>query len=311
MRSKQTVLNVVGIALSIALVGGWRQAPAAQSGAQLPTGDQILAKYEEALGGPAAMAKVTTRTVKSRRIVDIGTPSDHILTRYSKRGNYSIMYHSGLDGTFLNYTNGCDGKGGWQGGGGEGRGEGGRGEPGAVRDLPTTTGGICEEELAFYGYFVLDRTRMRLHYEKLDVKAVEKIIPTAPGPFGALAGGVGPDLDLSGPREAYLVLGVPNHKPDPWVWMYFDKQSGVLLRRAEAGTGEKPNPPGDNPRITDFIQYRAVGDGTKAAFQFVTIGAGAARVRGIHISIVDNAPIDDKVFLKPKNVLRFDKGLGS
>ena len=138
-----------------------------------------------------------------------------------------------------------------------------------------------------------------------------KIIPTGAGPFGMLAGGQGADLNLDGPREAYVVLGVPNHKPDPWVWMYFDKQTGVLLRRAEAGTGEKPVPPGDNPRITDFIQYRAVGDGTRSAFQFVTIGAGAARVRGIHTSIVDNGPVDDKVFIKPKTVLRFDKGLGS
>jgi hypothetical protein len=331
-------LNLGGVVLGVAIVTGWHfsalpdgriaslsslevkafgwpvpQAPGAQGA--LPTGDQILSKYEEALGGTAALAKVMTRTVKTRRIVDIGTPSDHYLLRYSKRGNYSIMYHSALDGTFLNYTNGCDGKGGWQsGGGGEAGGRAGRGgdgaEPqeGAVRDLPTTTGGICEEEMAFYGYFVLDRARARSHYQSLAVKGIHKIIPVDAGSFGILAGGRGPELALTGARDAYLVLGVPARKPDPFVWMYFDTQTGVLLRRAEAGTGATPVPPGDNPRTTDFIQYRAVGNGTRASFQFVTV-AGANRVRGIHMSIVDNDPVDDKVFIKPKNALRFDKGL--
>src|SRR4051794_11646651 len=115
------VVCVMGAAAT-RLIGAPQAPKTGAASVALPSGDEILAKYEEALGGAAALAKVMTRTVTSRRIVDIGTPSDHVLTRYSKRGNFSIMFHSALDNTFLNYTNGCDGKGGWQGGGGGGRG---------------------------------------------------------------------------------------------------------------------------------------------------------------------------------------------
>jgi hypothetical protein len=93
------------------------------------------------------------------------------------------------------------------------------------------------------------------------------------------------------------------------VWLYFDVQTGFLLRRADAGEGDKTIPAGDSPRITDFIQYREVGDGTRMPFQFVTIGPSAARVRGVHINVTDNAPVDDKVFIKPRVGSREDKGL--
>jgi hypothetical protein len=72
--------------------------------AALPTGDQIIARYEQALGGAAALSKVTTRTTRTRRIVDVGTPSDHLLVRHSKRGPggapLSIMNHGALDGQY-------------------------------------------------------------------------------------------------------------------------------------------------------------------------------------------------------------------
>jgi hypothetical protein len=325
MRLNRTFLTtgvLCGLGLAVVQLAGAPQA-IKPTGA-FPSGDQILAKYEEALGGAAALNKVMTRTVKSRRIVDIGTPSDHVLTRYSKRGNFSIMFHAALDETFLYYLNGCDGKTGWQrGGGGEGGGAaaapggaraGGRGaaavpvEEGAVRSADTTTGGICEEESAYYGYFVFERERMRSHYSSVDVKLETKLVPTEPGPNGVLAGG-GKELNLSGVRDVYVVLATPNHKPDPFVWLYFDKATGALLRRAEAGAGAAPIAMGDATRYTDFIQYRAVGDGTVSPFQFITVGAGAARVRGIHFSIVDNTPMDDKLLARPKNAMRFDKGL--
>src|SRR5271170_5125126 len=50
----------------------------------LPSADEILAKYEKFMGGKAALAKVMTRTVWSRRIVDTGAPGETILLRYSK-----------------------------------------------------------------------------------------------------------------------------------------------------------------------------------------------------------------------------------
>jgi hypothetical protein len=268
------------------------------TGEGLPTADQILAKYESALGGSAALSKVMTRTVRSRRVVDIGEPSDHFLLRLSKRPMLSIMNHNALDGTFLNYTNGCDGKSGWQG----------ADESGAPRTAAASTGGICEQELYYYGYFALDLARMKQNIARLEVKNMIKLAPTAPGPYGELAGGQGPELVPAGLRDVYLVLSVPVRKSDPFAWLYFDVQTGALLRRGEAGTGPMPVQPGDSPRFTDFIQYRAVGDGTRSPFQFVTIDKDT-RVRGIHLSIVDNAPLDDSTFARPKNVRQKDKGL--
>jgi hypothetical protein len=301
MRTSHSVSLIASVLIALCVMLTSPAAPAigAQGGGEgLPTADQILSKYEQALGGAAALGKVMTRTTTTRRVVDIGEPSDHILTRRSKRPMMSIMYHAALDGTFLNYTNGCDGKSGWQG----------ADESGAPRTSPVSTGGICEQELYYYGYFVLDLARMKQNLQRLDVKMKVKLVPTAPGPWGELAGGQGPDLVPPGPRDTYLVLSVPARKPDPFAWLYFDVETGALLRRAEAGNGATPVPPGDNPRITDFIQYRAVGNGTRAPFQFVTIGADS-RVRGIHLRIVDNEPIADSMFAKPKNVNREDKGL--
>ena len=284
---------------SVLAQGGGPTQPAAS--APLPTGDQIIAAYEEALGGAAALAKVTTRTTRTRRIVDIGTPSDHVLVRHSKRnpggGPLSIMNHNSLDGQFLYWLNGCDGETGWR-----------RGQNDQTAAQSTTTGGICEHEQAFYGYFVLDADRMRRNFQRLEVKGIYTIVPTEPGPFGQLAGGKGPDLVPPGARDAYLVLGIPAGKDSP-VWLYFDTQTGLLLRRAFAGEGPTPVPAGSPPRITDFIQYREVGDGTRMPFQFVTIGPNAARVRGVHYSVVDSAPIDDEVFVRPRVASRQDKGL--
>jgi hypothetical protein len=292
------------LALTVLLVGMpplGNDALAQGASAALPTGDQIVTKYEQALGGTAALARVTTRTTKTRRIVDIGTPSDHDLLRHSKRGPggvfFSIMNHNTLDGQFLYWLNGCDGKTGW-----------GRGQKDTITNEETVTGGICEHELSFYGYFILDAARMKKAFRRLDVKGIYKIVPTEPSAHGQLAGGKGPDLVPAGARDTYLVLGIPAGK-DEASWLYFDTQTGFLLRRAFAGEGPTPIPAGGPPRITDFIQYREVGDGTRMPFQFVTIGPNATRVRGIHYDVVDNAPIDDKVFLKPKVGSRPDKGL--
>jgi hypothetical protein len=274
---------------------------AQRAAAPLPTGDQIIAKYEQALGGAAALSKVMTRTTLTRRIVDLGNPSDHLLTRHSKRGPggapMSIMNHGDLTGQFMYWLNGCDGKTGWQ-----------RGDKDSIRDAETLTGGICEHEQAFYGYFVLDAARLRKNV-RLEVRGMYKIVPTEVGAFGQLAAGKGPDLVPAGARDTYMVLATPASGKDVISWLFFDVQTGFLLRRGEAGeSGETPVPPGDSPRVTDFLQYRDVGDGTRMPFQFVTFG-GPSRTRGVHVEVIDNAPIDDKVFLKPRVASRQDKGL--
>jgi hypothetical protein len=277
--------------------------PSAAEGraAALPTGDEVIAKYESFLGGAAALGKVKTRIVLSRRI-DVGAATDEMLVRYSKAPMFSIMYHTALDNSFTFYQNGCDGKVGWS--------RSATRADGAPVIGPTSQTGNCEEELYYYGYFALNVARLKANVKRFEVMGTLQIVPADPGSVGGLAGGKGRDLIPPGPRQVYLVLCTPARGTDNYVWLYFDTQTGALLRRADAGKGPTPVTPGTNPRFTDFIQYRDVGDGTRATFQFVSTAAGGSRQRGVHTDIVDDdpkTPMSDELFNRPYDVNNMDK----
>lgn len=265
--------------------------------AGLPSADEILAKYEKFMGGKAALNRIMTRTVWSRRIVEFGAPNETILLRYSKRPNFSIMRHNNLDGTLNHWQNGCDGATGWT-----------YGEGNQIRDLGpyVSAGPICHQELYFYGYFALDLDELKKSYKEIEVKAQLKIVQPPVSGYGALAGGNGKNLVAPSPRDAYLVLALPSRAGDNGSWLVFDNETGALLRR-QHDSSPVPTPPAGNAIFTSFLQYRQVGDGTVAPFQFVTQNQNVT-VRGIHTKIEDNAQIDDDVFLKPKSALKDNKG---
>jgi hypothetical protein len=302
MKKKHHLGLLMNAALCVTALAASPLSSAAETKATpLPTGDEVIAKYEKFLGGADALAKVKTRIVLSRR-VDEGAATDEMLVHYSKAPMLSIMHYTNIDNSFGHYQNGCDGHAGWS--------KGGKSDAPVVG--PETTAGNCEEELYYYGYFALNVPRMKANVKQFEVKGTLKIVPADPSSLGELAGGKGRDLIPPGPRQVYLVLSTPAHSTDPYVWLYFDTQTGALLRRAEAGKGPTPVPPGLNPRFTDFIQYRDVGDGTRATFQFVSTAAGGHQQRGVHTSILDNdpkTPMPDELFILPKNVNREDKGL--
>lgn len=299
--------------------------PCKASDVSAPSVDQILERYEESLGGATALAKVNTRILAQRRVQDIGTPEDHYLLRLSKKTAsedehlLSILSHTSLDGTFLRWSNGCDAGGGWNWSI--------RDDPGRiVESREPSNASLCEEQLYFYGYLPLDLVHLKKAYQRLEYKGLHKIFQPDAGPEGELAGGEGHDIVPAGQaRDAYLLLGVPTKQCDDYEWLYFDTKTGLLLRFA-IGTvslsncnhnpDERPRESnnlslaGNTTRIVDFIQYRRIGDGTVAPFQFVSQGP-ATRVRGITVNVIENAPIDDSVFQRPKNLLRADKGLGS
>jgi hypothetical protein len=298
--------------------------PCNPSSDHAPTVDQILAKYEESLGGAAALAKINTRVITQRRFQDVGTPEDHYLLRYTKKPSsedgriVSIMSHTALDGTFLRWSNGCDAKGGYS---WSGR----KDSSGIPHDGKNSTDGLCEQELYFYGYFPLDLRHLKNAFQRLEYHGVHKIFQPVASAVGEMAGGQGPDIIPAGEaRDTYLLLGVPSKAGDDYEWLYFDTKTGLLLRFASAGNNPNwPNSPltgssdpvtvaaaGNSARIVDLLQYRKVGDGTIAPFQFVNQGP-ETRVRGVTISLVENAPIADSVLLRPKNSLRSDKGFGT
>jgi hypothetical protein len=298
--------------------------PCNSSSDHVPSVDQILAKYEEALGGADALARINTRVITQRRFQDVGTPEDHYLLRYTKKPSsengriISIMSHTALDGTFLRWSNGCDAKGGYS---WSGR----KDSSGIPHDGKNSTDGLCEQELYFYGYFPLDLSHLKRVFQRLEYKGVHKIFQPTASAVGEMAGGQGPDIIPAGEaRDTYLLLGVPAKAGDDYEWLYFDTKTGLLLRFASAGNNPNwPNSPlgggtepvtvaaaGNSARIVDLIQYRKIGDGTVAPFQFVNQGP-ETRVRGVTINVVENAPIADGVLLRPKNSLRSDKGFGT
>lgn len=298
--------------------------PCTPSASSAPDIDRILAKYEEALGGPVALAKVTTRVIAQRRFQDVGTPEDEYLLRYTKKPSsetgrlLSIMSDSALDGTFLRWPNGCDKTGGWSWSG--------RNDPSGIpKDAKNSTDGLCEQELYYYGYFPLDLKRLKSAFQRFEYKGIHKVFQPAALPVGEIAAGQGSDIIPAGTAsDAYLLLGVPARATDDYQWLYFDTKTGLLLRFASAGNNPNwPNPPladsagtkkltpaGDSPRIVDLLQYRKVGDGTVMPFQFVNQGP-ETRVRGVISNVLENVPIADSIFTRPKNSLKADKGFGS
>ena len=299
-----------------------RKWPCTPSTQGVPSVDQILTKYEQALGGADALAKVSSRVIIQRRFQDIGTPEDSYLVRYTKspptkEGRIlSIMSDTALDGTFLRWVNGCDAKGGFS---WSGR----KDASGVPHEAKNSTDGICEHQLYLYGYFPLDVNHLKRGFQRFEYKGTHKIFQPPVSAAGAAAAGEGPDLIPGGEaRDTYLLLGVPSKPEDEYEWLYFDTKTGLLVRFASAGNNPNwPNSPLDNsnsgntltaagnsPRIVDLLQYRKVGDGTIAPFQFVNQGP-ETRVRGVIMKIVDSQAIDDSVFLRPKNSLRSDKGL--
>ena len=77
----------------------------------------------------------------------------------------------------------------------------------------------------------------------------------------------------------------------------------------ESNVPDKHAAAGFTSRSVDYLQYRRTGNGTVMPFQFVTQTANT-RVRGVTINVVDNSPIDDRIFQKVKNAFRGDRGEG-
>lgn len=265
----------------------------------LPSADEVLAKYEKFMGGKDALAKVKTRTVWTRRIATTGAPDETVLLHYSKVPNFSIMNHTNLDASFNHWQNGCDAAGGWQRAGG----------PEKIKDSgPNASAGpMCHQELYYYGYLALDLASMKQAYKRIEVKSELSYLQPEVGVYGAFAGGKGKDLVPGGVRDVYLVLAIAAREGDEGSWFIFDKETGALLRR-QSDEGETPGPPAANAKFTSFLQYREVGDGTVAPYQWVSQNKNAI-IRGVATEIIDNAPLDDKIFIRPKNALREDKGL--
>ena len=216
----------------------------------LPSADQILGKYLQAVGGTTAAARISSRIQKGTLIVDSKHfPVEVVAKEPAKR----VTTVSMLGGDSVTGTNGEEG---WLSTPG-----------GALHAMspPEVDAAKMDAELFF-------PASLRRIFKELQVERQ-----------GQING-----------RIAFLLAGTRENLPP--VQLYFDEQSGLLvrvLRYAET-------PLGLNPTQIDYADYREQG-GVKTPFRWTV-----ARPSGdftIQIEqMQQNVPIADDKFVKPPSV---------
>jgi hypothetical protein len=229
---------------------------------ELPSADQILSKYIQALGGEQALHKVTSRLVTATEDLPTG-PGGRMtaqanLEQYAKAPNLQLnVYHSDK----FTISDGFDGTSAWS-----------QDAKGNVVDVTGPDLIRARRAADFY-----PSTNLKEAYDRLAVAGTEKV----------------------NNRDAYLVVGSPQGGlPER---LYFDAQSGLLLRRLIL----LPTQLGNSPWQVDYDDYRDTGSG--ARFPFVirmipgTSNSVLARQSTIRVEkIQDNVPIDSDRFSKPQ-----------
>jgi hypothetical protein len=99
-------------------------------------------------------------------------------------------------------------------------------------------------------------------------------------------------------RDAYVLIGfVKDDTPDR---LYFDKETGLLLRRQSVVA----TPYGDQPAEMDYDDYRATPSGVKIPYRIhmVPASSGSALATQSTFKITkvqENVPVDDAKFARP------------
>ena len=214
------------------------------------TSDQLFDKYLQAVGGAAALDKVTSRA--SKGTIDVGgkpVPIDLYSKAPNKRA--SIMHLPEGDNVTA-----FDGQAGWL------------GAPGRpVREMhgPDLDGASIDADLRFPEH-------LKQMFTESEVRGTEKI----------------------GDKTAYEVVGRREGKPP--IRLYFDQQSGLLLRLvryADTALGRLPTQ-------LDYADYRDV-DGLKLPFRW-TLARPSGRFTIQATDVKQNVPVEDARFAKPAEV---------
>jgi photosynthetic reaction center cytochrome c subunit len=212
-----------------------------------PSADQLFEKYLKAVGGAAAVDKITSRVMKGTiTFGDRNIPIEIFAKERDKRVSFTHTPEGESITAF-------DGHEGWL------------GVPGhPVREMhgPDIDGAVMDADLHFPAHL----TEM---FDKVEVRRTEKV----------------------GDREAYLVVGQRAGKTP--LQLYFDKQSGLLVRLVRFGE----TPLGRLPTQIDYADYKETG-GVKIPLRWTLARPGGRFT--IQVSDVkQNVPVDDAKFAKP------------
>ncbi len=209
--------------------------------------DRLLDKYLQAVGGAAAVEKITSRVMKGTiTFGDSKVPIDI----YSKDPDKRISFTHTPDGDSVTAFDGHEG---W---------------------------------LGFPG-----RPVREMHGSEIDAAAMDADLHFPVHLKGMLSGAQVRGTEKIGENDAYVVIGKREGKPP--LRLYFDKQSGLLVRLVRYGE----TPLGRMPTQIDYADYREAG-GVKIPFRWTL-----ARPNGrftIQVSEVkENVPVEDAKFAKP------------
>lgn len=258
-----------------AFVNTTREEPGAKPPDPLPTVDQVLDRYFQAIGGQTAAQKITTRVSKLSllrpKLVNGGTPSAAMIARgetwtmevYQKSPSKYLAVITSPNGIIYQGFNGTTG---WV-KSGEGQ-----------REMNSAEVARVARQADLLGDF-----KLKDQYSQMSVTGREKIDDREV--FVVDARGAQAPLATSGPAP-----GRRAHK------LFFDTQTGLLLRR----TVLTETILGLDPEQTDFKDYTEI-DGVKLPFTVVIsyLDDSHYGTTRKYIEVKQNVPIDDAKFEKP------------
>jgi photosynthetic reaction center cytochrome c subunit len=228
----------------------------------LPTVDQILAKYVEGLGGREAIQKITSRVITGTQYIPTGPGGGVPVPATIERDQKTPnLVVSVYHTATFTISEGFDGTKAWA-----------QNPQGRV----TEPAAIDQERAKRDADFYLP-LNLKQQYTTMTVTGVERV----------------------NDRDTYVLVGNP--RGDLPERLYFDTQTGLLLRKATA----LATPAGNSPSQIDYADYRDTGSGVKFPYLINMYPANARTVlwgtATIHITAVkDNAPVDNAKFAKPE-----------
>src|SRR3984885_4155142 len=219
-----------------------------------PSADQLFEKYLTAVGGGAAVEKVTSRVMKGT--ITVGDRNIAI-DIYAKDPDKRVSFTHTPEGDSITAFDGHEG---WL------------GVPKRpVREMhgPDIDAAAMDADLHFPAH-------LKATFSEVKVRGKETL----------------------GDRDAYVVMGQREGKTP--LRLYFDEQSGLLVRLADTPLGQLPTQ-------IDYADYREVS-GVKIPFRWTLARPGGRFT--IQVSEVkQNVPVDDAKFAKPPAPLEEHKEL--
>jgi outer membrane lipoprotein-sorting protein len=229
----------------------------------VPTVDQILTKYVQALGGEQAIRKVTRRLVSGTQFIPTGpggtVPTPAAVERYLKAPNLAVTVYRAPTYTI---SQGFDGKTAWS-----------QDQAGRVSEPIKLDTGRAMRAADFY-----EPLNLKQQYTKMTVTGIERVRD----------------------HDAYVVVGVP--QDDAPERLYFDTQTGLLVRKQTVLPTPVGNSPfetdfedyrdtGSGVKFPFLIQMNPANARTELA------PTATLRITKVE----DNAPIDDAKFVRPES----------